>query len=283
MIPMEYLKPLGICLVEARPVTMTPERDRMPNRQPKRNPSASASAHPPPRAVDGDVTTALTWLKRHGSAAGRAGMARYAIPSDKAFGVAMRDIQVLARRLGRDHDLAAALWATGWYEARTLAAYVGEPARLTPAQMDRWCGDFDTWAICDTLCFVLFDKTPHAWAMVKRWSHRRDEFGKRAAFALLWGLSVHDKRADDRAFLEGLDLIERAATDERHFVKKAVNMALRAVGKRNPELNAAALAVAARLAVSPDSTARWVGKDALRELSGPSVRRRLARVRRNAE
>ena len=160
-------------------------------------------------------------------------MARYGLPSDRAYGVAMRDVQTLAKRLGRNHDLAAALWSTGWYEARLLAAYVDDPGRLTPAQMDRWCRDFDNWGLCDTVCFVLFDKTPHAWTMVKRWAGRRGEFTKRAAFALLWGLSVHDKKAADRAFVEGLVLIERAADDDRHFVKKGVNMALRAVGKRS--------------------------------------------------
>ena len=123
--------------------------------------------------------------RRHGAIRAPIRIARY--------GVAMRDIQTLAKRFGRNHDLAAALWSTGWYEARLLAAYVDDPARLTPAQMDRWCRDFDNWGICDTVCFVLFDKTPHAWTMVKRWAGRRDEFVKRAAFALLWGLSVHDK------------------------------------------------------------------------------------------
>ena len=196
-------------------------------------------------------------------------MARYAIPSDKAFGVSMGNMQLLAKRLGRNHELAAALWDTGWYEARMLASFVDEPARVTPAQMDRWCRDFDNWAICDTVCFHLFDRTPHAWRKVAQWSRRRDEFVKRAAFALLWGLTVHDKGADDEPFLQGLLLVERAASDERHFVKKAVNMALRAIGKRNPALNAAAVAVAQRLADSPQAAARWVGKDALRELTSP--------------
>ena len=158
---------------------------------------------------------------------------------------------MLAKRLGRNHELAAALWDTGWYEARMLTSFVDEPARVTPAQMDRWCRDFDNWAICDTVCFHLFDRTPHAWAKVAQWRDRRDEFVKRAAFALLWSLTVHDKRADDEPFAEGLPLIERAATDERNFVKKAVNMALRAIGKRNPALNAAAVTVARRLADSP--------------------------------
>ncbi len=122
-----------------------------------------------------------------------------------------------------------------------LASFVDDPAQVTAAQMDRWCRDFDNWALCDALSFNLFDRTPHAWAKVTLWSTRRREFEKRTAFALLWSLTVHDKRAGDAPFLNGLALIERAAGDDRHFVKKAVNMALRAIGKRNPALQAAAL------------------------------------------
>jgi 3-methyladenine DNA glycosylase AlkD len=192
----------------------------------------------------------------------RENLARFAISASKFFGVSIANIKVLAKDLGRDHELAAALWDTGWYEARKLASLVDEPARVTAAQMDRWCRDLDNWAICDTACFALFDRTPHAWRKVAQWSRRRDEFGKRAAFALLWGLTVHDKRADDEPFLQALLLVERAASDERNFVKKAVNMALRAIGKRSPALNAAAVVVARRLATSPESAGRWVGKDA---------------------
>lgn len=147
-----------------------------------------------------------------------------------------------------------------------LTSLVADPARLTSAQMDRWCKDFDNWAIVDTMCFNLFDRSALAWDKVERWSTRRPEFEKRAAFALLWSLSVHDKRAPDESFRQGLVLVEREATDARNFVKKAVNMALRAVGKRRPALRAAAIDVARRLAASDDATARWVGKDALREL-----------------
>lgn len=228
-----------------------------------------------------EAQAVVATLKRTGKKSVRDGMARYAIPADKAFGVSVGDLQKMAKRLRdsiatRNHELAAGLWETGWYEARMLACYVDDPACVTPAQMDRWCGDFDNWAICDTACFALFDRTPHAWGKVKAWSRRQGEFAKRAAFALLWGLTVHDKEADDELFAEGLVLIERAATDERHFVKKAVNMALRAIGKRSPALNAAAVAVAQRLATSSDAAPRWVGKDALRELTSPSVTRRLA-------
>src|SRR5262245_10684749 len=198
-------------------------------------------------------------------------MARYAIPSDRAFGVSMGELQRYARSLGRSHELAAALWKTGYYEARTLAAFLDEPARVTAAQMDRWSRDFDSWAICDTVCFHLFDRTPHAFRKVEQWSKRREEFPKRAAFALLWGLSGHDKQSGDEPFIEALALVEREAGDERNFVKKAVNMALRAVGRRSPRLHLEALAVAERLAASTDGTERWVGRDALRELTSRPV------------
>jgi len=202
---------------------------------------------------------------------------RFGITASKAFGVSMANLKVLAKRLGRSHELAAALWDTGWYEARMLATLIDEPARVTPAQMERWARDFDNWAICDTACFALFDRTPHAWAKVAQWSRKRDEFVKRTAFALLWSLAVHDRHADNAQFARGLALVERAATDDRNFVKKAVNMALRAIGKRNLALNSAAVAVARRLADAPDATARWVGKDALRELTSPAVIRRLGK------
>jgi 3-methyladenine DNA glycosylase AlkD len=248
-----------------KPVTTAP---------PKPSPRPSSVAARPLQDQANDV---LAWLERTGSKAGRDGMARYAIPSDKAFGVPFGALQQQARRLGKSHELAAALWETGWYEARMLATLIDEPARVTSAQMDRWCREFDNWAIVDTACFHLFDRTPHAWRKVALWAGRRDEFAKRAAFALLWSLSVHDKDAGDASFLAGLQLIEREAGDERHFVKKAINMALRAVGKRNRALNAAAVTVAKRLAGAPERVPRWVGKDALRELTGASVAQRLAK------
>ena len=227
-----------------------------------------------------DAATAVDWLKSHGTKAGLEGMARYGVPSERAFGVAMRDIQSLAKLLGRNHELASQLWATGWYEARLLASYVDDPASVTPRQMDQWCRDFDNWGVCDTVCFVLFDRTKHAWSKVEQWAGRDQEFVKRGAFALLWGLTVHDKTASDDQFVQGLALVERAAEDDRHWVKKAVNMALRATGKRNPALNAAAATVAGRLSASSNAAARWVGKDALRELTSPALMQRLAQKRK---
>jgi len=210
----------------------------------------------------------------------RENLKRFGITANKAFGVSMTNMQKLAKRLGRSHELAGALWKTGWYEARMLTSFVDEPARVTSAQMDRWCRDFDNWGICDTLCFHLFDRTPHAWIKVVQWHDQRGEFVKRAAFALLASLALHDKRAGDEPFIKGLALIEHAASDDRNFVKKGISWALRLIGRRNRSLNAHAVAVSRRLAGSPDAAARWIGKGALRELTSPMVMRRLAASRR---
>ncbi|HEX6315944.1 MAG TPA: DNA alkylation repair protein, partial [Gemmatimonadaceae bacterium] len=148
-----------------------------------------------PRDVATTVQPVLDWLERRGTKANRDGMARYGIVAKKAFGVSMGTMQSLAKELGHDHDLARALWKTGWHEARMLAAMVGEPDRVTPAEMERWAKSFDNWATCDTVTFALWDRTPHAWPKVREWSKRPEEFVKRAAFALLASLTVHDKRA----------------------------------------------------------------------------------------
>ena len=231
---------------------------------------------PRPRDTAADVAHALKWLERRSTKKNREGMARYGIVAKKVFGVSMGTMQSLAKEFGRDQALSQALWKTGWFEARMLASMVGEPDRVTPAQMERWAKAFDNWAVCDTATFVLFDRTPHAWTKVREWSKREEEFVKRAAFAMLASLTVHDRQAPDEKFLEGLVLIEREATDQRNFVKKAVNWALRSIGKRSLELNSAAVAVARRLAVADDSTSRWIGKDALREITSPAVSRRIA-------
>ncbi|HKT60068.1 MAG TPA: DNA alkylation repair protein [Gemmatimonadales bacterium] len=214
------------------------------------------------------VREVLGRLKRQGSARAREDMLkRYGIVAPKAYGVPMNAIQRLAKSLGRDHDLALALWSTGWYEARLLAAYVDQPEQVSSAQMDRWAKDFDNWGVCDTLCFCLFDRTPHAWRKVAQWAGRRDEFVKRAAFALLASLALHDKATGDPPFLATLPLIERAAADQRNFVKKGVSWALRSIGRRSPALRAASVDLARRLAASEQPAERWVGRDAVRELT----------------
>jgi 3-methyladenine DNA glycosylase AlkD len=232
------------------------------------------------RDVDARVAEVLAWLKRRGTKKNREGMARYAIVAPRAFGVSVAMIQQLGKRLGRDHALAAALWETGWYEARMLAAFVDEPDKVTPAQMDRWARHFDNWAICDHHCFHLFDRTPYAWRKIEQWSRRREEFVKRAAFALLASVALHDKVTGDAPFMRSLVLIEGAASDERNFVKKGVSWGLRGVGRRSRALHAASVNTARRLGDSPDSpAARWIGRNALRELSSPAVRARVARAK----
>jgi len=224
------------------------------------------------------VAGALRWLERRGTRRTRDQMLKqFGIVAPKSYGVPVGTIQQLAKELGRDHALALALWDTGWYEARMLAAFVDEPARVSATQMDRWARDFDNWGICDTACFHLFDRTPLAWRKVAPWSRHREEFVKRAAFALVAGLALHDKAATDTQFLRVLPLIEEAAADERNFVRKGVSWGLRVLGRRNPALNAAAVDVARRLAGRTEPAARAVGKEALRELTSPKVRAALAK------
>ena len=199
------------------------------------------------------VSEILAYLERRGTKKNREGMARYAIVAPKVFGVSVGDLRALGKKLGPDQGLAEALWKTGWYEARMLAVFVADPARVTPALMDRWTRDFDNWAICDTACFHLFDRSPHAWRKIAQWSRSRDEFVKRAAFALLASVALHDKKAPDAPFVKSLKLIERAAGDDRNFVKKGVSWALRGIGHRNPKLRSAALKTAERLARSASS------------------------------
>jgi 3-methyladenine DNA glycosylase AlkD len=229
--------------------------------------------------LEDEVRSALAWLEGHSAKRTRDDMARYGILSDNAFGVTVANIKVLAKHRGRNHQFAAALWDTGWYEARMLTSFAAEPASLTPAQMDRWCRDFDNWGICDTVCFHLFDRTPPAWQKVAQWHARPEEFVKRAAFALLWGLTVHDKQATTSRSPRAC--LRRARSQRRTALRQeGREYGLRAIGKRNPALNAAAVTVARRLGDSPQAAPRWVGRDALRELTSAAVTLRLAGRRR---
>ena len=195
----------------------------------------------------------------------RADMApRYGIVVADALGVPMAALQKIAKPLGRDQALAEALWETGVYDARMLASLIGEPARVTPELMDHWRAGFDNWAIVDTVCFKLFDHAPGAFARVEQWALLNDEFGRRAGFALLAALALH-RTGSELELRRGLVLIEAASGDERNFVKKGVNWALRAIGQKGGgNLPTEARALAERLAASKDKTARWIGKDALR-------------------
>ena len=233
--------------------------------------------------ADQQVEDTLAWLKRHGTKRTRDGMAGYGIFTDKAFGVPMATMLQLAKRLGRNHSLAAALWATGWYEARMVAAFVADPAQVTPAQMDRWRRDFDNWAICDTVCFHLFDRTPHAWRKVAAVVPAGATSSASARPSPCWRAWPCTTRAGvDQPFADSLALVEAAAGDQRNFVKKAVSWALRAIGRRNSALNNAAVTVARRLALSTAPPARWIGKDALRDLTSPATLRRLTSLHHRA-
>ncbi len=209
-------------------------------------------------------------------------MARYGIRAEGALGVSAPVLRAKAREIGRDHDLALALWASGVREARVLAALIAEPSRVTRPLMDRWARDFDSWDICDAVCCNLFDRTTLAWTVAVEWARREPEFVKRAGFVLMAALAVHDKAAPDRRFLPFLKLVEGAADDERNFVRKAVNWALRQIGKRSPGLRLAAVRTARRIAAAHQTGgARWIAADALRELQRAEVRARVS-ARRGA-
>lgn len=224
--------------------------------------------------ADGRVALALQWLERRGSDKVRREMlTRYGITASKAYGVPVGMIQKLAKELGRDHRLAQALWETGWYEAQLLTAYVDEPEKVTAAQMDRWARDWDNWGVVDTLCFCLFDRTTHAWSKVEPWCRRREEYIRRGGYVMLACLALHDKQAADSAFLKGLKLIEKGATDDRNFVKKGISWALRTIAMRSPGLRKAALELSERLAGSEDPTARSIGKLGIRDIAKISKRK----------
>ena len=221
------------------------------------------------------LQTALDLLHRNARPAELEGMARFGIVGDNRLGLSVPAMRAIAKQLGSDHELAQALWATGIPDARIVAGMVAEPARLTAREMDAWARGFASWDVCDQVCGSAFLASSLAWRKVKVWAARKDEFVRRAAFALLATLAVHDRAAPDTTFIEALNLIEAAADDDRNFVKKAVNWALRNIGKRNRALNAAATATAKRIQLQESRAARWIAADALRELSSDAVQARL--------
>jgi 3-methyladenine DNA glycosylase AlkD len=200
------------------------------------------------------------------------GMARFGINTSNAIGISVPFLRQLAKQIGRDHALAHQLWDSGIHEARILAAFIDVPSLVTEEQMELWASDFDSWDVCDQVCGNLFDRTPHAYIKAIEWAGREEEFVRRAGFVLMASLAVHDKKAADERFLEFLLVIDKHAHDPRNFVKKAVNWALRQIGKRNSILKAAAIACAGELAASSNLTRRWVGTNALRDFK--RVRRR---------
>jgi 3-methyladenine DNA glycosylase AlkD len=203
------------------------------------------------------------------------GMARFGIRSKNTLGISIYVLRPMAKRIGKDHTIAVELWSTEIHEARLLAGFIDDPKKVTEKQMEAWAADFDSWDIVDQVCSSLFDKTPFAYAKAVEWSSRKEEFVKRAGFVLMAALSVHDREAPDRAFTRFFPIIKREATDDRNFVKKAVNWALRQIGKRDIALNKAAVKLAKEIQKIDSKSARWIAADALRELESDKVMKRL--------
>ena len=205
----------------------------------------------------------------------RKGMARFGINIDKALGISLYVLRPMAKKIGKDHELALKLWDSDIHEAMILAALIDEPDKVTKEQMDSWITKFNSWDLCDQVCCSLFDKTPFAYEKAVEWTEREPEFEKRAGFALMAGLAWHDKDAPDSKFIEFFPFIKRAAHDERNFVRKAVNWALRNIGKRNINLNKKAIKVAEEIREMGSKAARWIAADALRELKSDKIKKRL--------
>ena len=226
-----------------------------------------------------DASKVLSELKAMKNDRNIAGMARFGINPEGTLGVPMPKLRAMARSLGKDHQLAAGLWDSGIHEARILASLVDEPSLVTESQMEQWVSDFDSWGVCDQVCMNLFSETPFAWEKANEWTKRDEEFVKRAGFTMMAVLAVYDKKAKDRDFVSLLPIIKKGSTDERNFVRKAVNWALRQIGKRNIALNEAAISAAKEIKTMDSKAARWIAADALRELESEAVRARLAKKR----
>lgn len=222
-----------------------------------------------------DARSVVRELRARRDEAAVAGMRRFGIVGKEVLGVSVPELRTLAKKAGRSHELALELWDTGIHEARIVAALVDKPEKVTSEQMDMWVREFDSWDVCDACCGNLFDRTPFAYAKALKWSKAKEEFVKRAGFSMMAELAVHDKSAGDAKFVRFFPAIEAGSTDDRNFVKKAVNWALRQIGKRNARLNRNAIAVAEDIRKSDSKSARWIAADALRELKSPQVKKKL--------
>jgi 3-methyladenine DNA glycosylase AlkD len=223
------------------------------------------------------VPRAVAELRRHGSRRNVEGMAHFGIRTADVYGVSKPKLDKIARDIGRNHDLGLRLWETGNHDARLLGVLISESHRVTDKQMERWVKDFDNWDVCDGTCCHLFAHAAPAWRKALAWTRRKSEFEKRAGFAMAAYLAIHDKTASDERFEPVLKAIEREAWDERNFVRKAVNWALRNIGKRNLRLNRRAIASAERIKKRGTPAGRWIAADALRELRSEAVQTRLKR------
>jgi 3-methyladenine DNA glycosylase AlkD len=217
----------------------------------------------------------LKKLKSLGNYKAVEGMARFGINPKNTYGVPIPKLRKLAKEIGEDHKLAEEIWNSGIHEARILASMIDEPELVDEKQMNNWVKDFDSWDVCDQVCDNLFQKTEFAYQKIYEWSSKKEEFVKRAAFTLIACLSVHDKTAEDKVFLKLLSVVKRESRDERNFVKKAVNWALRNIGKRNLVLNKEAIEVSREIQKLDTKSAKWIAADALRELTSESVQKRL--------
>jgi len=204
------------------------------------------------------------------------GMTRFGISAKNTYGIPLPNLRKIAREIRKDHDLARQLWSSGIHEARILASLIDDPKKVTEGQMESWARDFDSWDVCDQCCSNLFDKTALAFDKAVQWSERDEEFVKRAGFVLMSTLAVHAKKAKDEDFTKFLPIIKRESNDERNYVKKAVNWALRQIGKRNLRLNAKAVETAKQIQRINSRNAKWIASDALRELTSEAVQKRLA-------
>ena len=214
-------------------------------------------------------------LRSKANPSNAAGMARFGISSKNTLGIPIPELRKIAKKIGKNHKLAKDLWKSGIHEARILAGYVGEPDLMTEQEFDDWAKDFDSWDVCDQVCSSLLDKTKFAYEKISGLAARQEQFVKRTAFTLMACMAVHDKKAGNRRFLDFFPLIKKAAVDERNFVKKAVNWALRQIGKRNLTLNKEAIKLAKEIQKIDSKAAKWIAGDALRELQGESVQKRL--------
>jgi 3-methyladenine DNA glycosylase AlkD len=218
-------------------------------------------------------------IKSLGNPANTEGMARYGINVANAYGVSVYTLREIGREIGKDHELALQLWASGIHEARLLACLIDRPDMITEEQLESCVKDFDSWDVCDVCCGHLFDRTAVAYRKAQEWSEREEEFVKRAGFTLMAALSVHDKKASDEDFVRLLPVIKKHATDDRNYVKKAVNWALRQIGKRNWNLNEMAIKTAEEIKQLDSKSARWIANDAIRELTGEKVQKKLASIK----
>ena len=227
-----------------------------------------------------EVNTILEKLKSLGNPESFQSMVRFGINVDKAFGISIPKLRLMAKEIGNNHQLAMNLWDTQYHEARILASLIDEPEKVTEEQMENWVKDFKSWDLCDQCCANLFDKTPYAYKKAHEWPTRDEEYVKRAGFSLIAYLASHDKQAPDKNFMDFFPVIINGSTDERNFVKKAVNWSLRQIGKRNINLNKIAIETAKEIQTIDSKTARWIAADAIKELSSEKIQARLNKKHR---